>query len=145
MFILKSILVFFNISFNILTLSNNMNIVEKIIESLDNLFSPIIDYLLQFIQYERVAITASFTKALINLKRSSEIHFKTLILEFVISNFLGVLVGVVAIKAGISEGITILLTAVTAFTGSKVNDYLEKYVDIYLNNLNKKGNGTDSN
>lgn len=120
-----------------------MILIEKIIQMIVDWLTTIIEYFMQFIQYEKISLTASFAKALITLKRSSEIHFRTLVLEFVISNILAVFVGVLLIQGGFSKEVSYISTAFIGFVGSKANDYLEELVSTYLNNLKK--NKDDSN
>ena len=111
--------------------------MERLLQLISDCFNYIIAYLLQFIQFEKISLAASFAKALISLKRSSEIHFRVLIFEFVISNLLAVTCGVLAFKSGFAT-FSLIITAVVAFIGSKLSDYIDKYIDIYLNNLKDK-------
>lgn len=113
--------------------------MERLLQLISDCFNYIWSYLLQFIQYEKISLAASFAKALITLKRSSEIHFKVLVLEFIISNTLAITCGVLASKSGFAS-FSLIVTAVVAFAGSKLSDYFDKYIDIYLNNLKDKEN-----
>lgn len=116
-----------------------MSIIQKIIDG----FYEIIMILVKFIP---IAVMTAIVKTLINLKNSAEKDFKNVLYEFIISIGLSIVLGYLCFKY-VNEETAIIVTAVTAWAGSKTSETIDilvkKYMTNKVSNLTKDDNSNN--
>jgi Na+/H+-dicarboxylate symporter len=107
---------------------------------LNKLADIIYEYLDILIKFIPVAIFITIVKTLVNLKKRTEKDFMDVILEFSISIGLSCVIGYLTFSY-VGEKQAVVLTAIVAWSGSKITATIDEFIDKYI----KKYKGNDNN